>query len=688
MNDTCIVLCGWINNKEKEDNLVELINKIRSLCDYPIIFSTHYPLNKEIQKKIDYYIYDKNNNILTIEEYIKMGTEFRFFWWESDYFKIISHYKIRPEYAILENFKNAFNFAKFLNIENIIFIESDTIIEDDFIQLHRESLEQYLYCRTPYQFVKKDINCYRTNYFSIKTDLIIHIINKIKTKKEYWELVKKECKTDLFEYVFNYLIEKEIDEKNIYTTNKTYKWRNDSVTEEDFTFSINKKQGQFIFCPEGEKIYFFITSFDDCSIVLSSIENNYSKNIIKKNITSNDYNLFLIGLKKDLKDFYELSVDGKIVCRFKKEEIIEKTLYNKIIWKNNIDENTIKKNGWDKEVDCGLDENINIYNKIKFKNVFSTQEDNGSVFPKIETFLIDENINRISVKIYYKDLKNNLTIHSDCFVLEKDFGYYSVIYSDISLIDGIRVDIVDVSTGDIIFREDKKYRDFNKVIVYSCPDDRCWYQYYDVFYKKSYQHRTKNGTLVKVDDGDICLDIGANLGFFSMFAVEEGAKTVYAIEPCSKTCLYLEQNVDKNKVKITQKAMCGSNGNRKMTVSDTFSGGNYISEFPAKDSRTDTYTIDVDSIGINDFIKQNNIPHINFIKINCEGSEYEIFESFEKEYLQKHVDKIIGEYHCSYNGEIDKLEKKLRDCGFDFEYYPSSIEDKNWLGKFVAWKNK
>ena len=103
-------------------------------------------------------------------------------------------------------------------------------------------------------------------------------------------------------------------------------------------------------------------------------------------------------------------------------------------------------------------------------------------------------------------------------------------------------------------------------------------------------------------------------------------------------------------------------------------------------SDENSQTITCKSINLNNYIKNNNIEKIDYLKIDCEGAEYEIIESLDEQYLTNNIDKICLEYHLNKNGEINTILNKLKKCGFNvnFEYGDYQINDE--LGIIYARK--
>jgi len=130
--------------------------------------------------------------------------------------------------------------------------------------------------------------------------------------------------------------------------------------------------------------------------------------------------------------------------------------------------------------------------------------------------------------------------------------------------------------------------------------------------------------------GDIVVDIGAHIGTFSIAAAKV-AKKVYAFEPSKENFTMLKENIAANKtdnIIAFHVAVSGTTGSRELFLhpNDPCMHSLYF--------KSETKS-EVSTISIEDIFKQNNIDHIDYLKLDCEGAEYEILFNCPKEILKK-----------------------------------------------------
>lgn len=183
----------------------------------------------------------------------------------------------------------------------------------------------------------------------------------------------------------------------------------------------------------------------------------------------------------------------------------------------------------------------------------------------------------------------------------------------------------------------------------------------------------KYRNIVDVEYGDIVFDIGFNYGIFSLGALNKGAKKIYGFEPNKYIFDKLSIYPDKDKVTIYNNAV--SKENKLVTFYDR---GDTLASSTSNNYDYFDEKYDVQSINIFDFILQNNIEKIDFLKVDCEGSEYEIFESIPDEYFSK-IRKIHVEFHDNNRYNVQGLINKLERNHFEWE-----IESEKDINSSVA----
>lgn len=143
-----------------------------------------------------------------------------------------------------------------------------------------------------------------------------------------------------------------------------------------------------------------------------------------------------------------------------------------------------------------------------------------------------------------------------------------------------------------------------------------------------------------VKENDIVLDIGASVGAYAISILDQKPKKVYCVEPSKKLLSTLTKNCSNNDALVCINHGIVDNPGDKINI---FGGEEEFS-----------------GITFNQLVKNYSIPHVNFMKIDCEGGEYSIFKEENMNFLKNNVDFIAAEIHLNYEGCRDKF-KKFRD---------------------------
>jgi FkbM family methyltransferase len=145
----------------------------------------------------------------------------------------------------------------------------------------------------------------------------------------------------------------------------------------------------------------------------------------------------------------------------------------------------------------------------------------------------------------------------------------------------------------------------------------------------------------RLKGGEVVIDIGGHIGSFSVFAGSMGA-VVLTYEPVKRNFRLLEKNVKINDFNNTifNMAVTSKEETRRIFVRDfNFGGSNLYYPHANPDFYEDVVCTTLDKI-----YDDNHLDRCDYLKLDCEGSEFEIIENF------KRIDtiKTIGlEYHGS-----------------------------------------
>lgn len=209
----------------------------------------------------------------------------------------------------------------------------------------------------------------------------------------------------------------------------------------------------------------------------------------------------------------------------------------------------------------------------------------------------------------------------------------------------------------VIYPTSEIFYDGSKINLQSDPLDKSsFWTYKEVFINKIYDH---------IDVGDVVVDVGANLGFFSIFAAKHGASKVFALEPVSKTFSFLEHNTAGiDKIKLYNVGLSSENKTTKIRIDPFASSTSSINQ---NQSIKNAVEEEITLISISNFIKESHISFIDYLKLDCEGTELEIINSLDEDFLSSKIRKISLEVHVSLIGEegYNKIINKLKSCLFE-----------------------
>jgi FkbM family methyltransferase len=186
---------------------------------------------------------------------------------------------------------------------------------------------------------------------------------------------------------------------------------------------------------------------------------------------------------------------------------------------------------------------------------------------------------------------------------------------------------------------------------------------------------------IKEDYGQIApgatvIDIGANIGVFTLYAAASPGTHVFAYEPVDATYRQLQENIRVNslqdRVTAHKLGVTGARERRAITIS---AEGSPFSSLFGDSLKTQ----EIECVGLEDVFEENGIEHCDVLKLDCEGAEFEILYN-APEHILGRVGRMCIEYH-DQPGRLDLtgaalvrfLEARGFQCTTDFD--PTTTSD-------------
>lgn len=184
------------------------------------------------------------------------------------------------------------------------------------------------------------------------------------------------------------------------------------------------------------------------------------------------------------------------------------------------------------------------------------------------------------------------------------------------------------------------------------------------------------------------VDLGANIGAFSLFAASRMPKaTVYSFEPGNIAYGLLRKNICKNhfqeRIIAFQEAVAAENGERLFMMSEVSSSRCSLFADPFLKTSED-HAVVVKVRGFADLFDSLGISFCDYLKVDCEGAEFEMFRAATPDVLSR-IGYIGMEYHEKLSGgKIEDIEKKLELAGFSMSTHV--LNASQGLGILMAWR--
>lgn len=170
------------------------------------------------------------------------------------------------------------------------------------------------------------------------------------------------------------------------------------------------------------------------------------------------------------------------------------------------------------------------------------------------------------------------------------------------------------------------------------------------------------------------LDIGANVGYFSLlFSKKYPKANIYSFEPFPNTFKRLSDNISLNissNIKPFPFAVSNFNGTSDFYAFE-WAGCNTMIDRKFDEGHYDKTTVNV--VAFDDIFAKTGVNEFLFGKIDCEGSEYQIFLNSKDESIRK-IRNYIIEVHEDKKFTKSDLIKRFESLGYIVKDKESLIE--------------
>jgi hypothetical protein len=227
----CVLITSHINNEDKKNSAIDIVNFLNDK-DVPVIFTGNYFIPYEIQKKVDWVLYMKENPKVDriLQYWYFTGFVDRY----NKGIKVTESY-LEWGYAHLLQIYRGFKLAKSLGYDYIIHLNYDVMLDNETwgdILYHTENNENIV---SPW-----DENSFATNFFCFRADDLIPLLEQ---NLDYYKnlnppniLIGWICETFFKWMITNSNVKYKIINRNFYNSNMA---ANDiTITYKNFKFNI------------------------------------------------------------------------------------------------------------------------------------------------------------------------------------------------------------------------------------------------------------------------------------------------------------------------------------------------------------------------------------------------------------------------------------------------------------------
>ena len=636
------------DTKIKEEITEKCISNLKQSKN-KIILTSHYPVNKNLQDKVDYYLYDAYNPLMHHTFYNQYWTETPQGKVEIRLDRLQKNTNLNQSLTVLNNIENSVHFAKSAGYDKVISVSYDFIlnqsnlekIEEICSRMDNENKMGYFM-----MYHEGDMTLYKSVFFIVNADFYTKVFNtKTRTPEEFNAECSKYGAHNFLENFYYKKLSPHADELIIEETNEERLFNNNEI-------NLFSGVEYLAVIPVKDQLNNFIVWFNssnDRDGRRIEFEFNNNDHIEKRIhfIDKRSYYLRKISMKKG--DNFNITVS---FIDNNTNEIIATQKFN------------VNPSNYSELFEKGLfTEKVQYQSNETMKITFNKEDNKISMWNDGDDFDGKFTVIDVDSKTPLHWCSSRIPKHIEAWILPIPISSFN--FTEDKYFNGFDIQVYDANDkylfNKIIMVKDNPKKLDIPYLKWINPFDCLYFIWRDFFINKIYDDFLKDLKL------DTTIDLGANQGLFTHLLLTKGSKKVYAVEALSSACENLNKMFD-DRVVVINKAI--SDKNEKKTL--------YFDKIDTTISHTDLErskkhwgnsdkvydSIVIDGITINDLINEYKLTKIDLLKVDIEGDEYAVFKNITDESLSK-IDNMLIEYHHNYNNDVDIILERIKD---DFQY--------------------
>jgi len=178
----------------------------------------------------------------------------------------------------------------------------------------------------------------------------------------------------------------------------------------------------------------------------------------------------------------------------------------------------------------------------------------------------------------------------------------------------------------------------------------------------------------QVEDPIIAIDVGCRWGFADKFlSLEEGIQ-LYGFDPDQDECAALEKRYNAQNIHLIPLGLSNEVGQKKLYItkepacSSLYKPSSYLTDrMPALQCAKEEKQADIDVTTLDIWAKDNDITRIDYLKLDTQGSEYDILQGGNRLLSTVRFLEIEVEFNPIYEGQplFSDIDLFLRSKGLE-----------------------